>query len=236
MITLAKIIKFTRQLYPTGMAFRLPVGSNFYNLHAGLGVSEVDAVNAATAVLDQILPDNDNFTEADATAWETKLQIPFPTSGTSLEDRKAAILRKMRHPGDILPRQSAEYIQNQLITAGFTGLIVIQNKFSGVVDPIAFTGGLYTEHGAGTLHGDTTEHGAINDTVADGVVISQLKQEDEIIQTQTSISYRASFIICANPYPSKVNIPASREREFRELICKIKPAHMAAYLFVNYTT
>jgi len=134
-----KIIQLTKRLYPSGRAFRLPVDSTFLKLHEGLAESENRAFNSSLELLNQILPDNDNFTEDDATAWEIKLALAV-SPGTLLEDRKEAIIRKMRHPGNILPRQHYLYVQKQLQDAGFN-VFVHENKFATNLSSYATFGG-----------------------------------------------------------------------------------------------
>lgn len=113
-----KIINLTKRLYPTGRAFKLPAGSNFLKLHTGLAQSESRAYNDALSILHQILPDNAYYTAEDATVWEKKLQLPV-VEDTDLEVRKESILRRLRHPGNILARQHYLYVQKQLRDAGF---------------------------------------------------------------------------------------------------------------------
>ncbi len=122
-----RLIRLTKRLYPTGRAFKLPIGSNIFNLHRGLISSEKVAFDSALNILDEVLPDNDGFTEEDATAWELKLQLPT-TAGTTLEQRKESIIRKVRHPGNVLPRQSYRYVQQQLRAAGFPVTIHIHEN------------------------------------------------------------------------------------------------------------
>lgn len=232
----ATFIELTRQLYPTGLAFSVSRGTNYYALHEGLSMSESKALNDAIAVLFQVLPDNDNYTTEDATAWEEKLRIPIATPGVSLADRKAAILRKIRYPGDTIARQSAQFIESELNTAGFN-VKVIANKFNGEVDAIKVgTGGeLYNRFNIDTQFQAGTRFQKIAvDANATGVVISQLNQADENIKDQNRLSLRSCFIISGDPYPALANIPAAREREFRNLILTLKPAETHAFLFVNY--
>lgn len=231
-----KILKLTRELYPTGKAFRIREGTNIYALHDGLAESESDIFDNAKAIQNQVLPDNPFYTEDDAAAWEEKLQIPIAPTGVSLEDRKLAILRKLRYPGNVLARQSADFIEGELVTAGFN-VKVYENKFAGEVDFIKVGGGatIYTEFSNETEFGLQTVFQAVPvDETATGVVISQLDQADEDIIDQNEISFRSTFIICADPYPALADVPSAREREFRNLIMTLKPAHTHAFLFINY--
>jgi len=110
--------KLNKQLYPTGRAFEIPEGSVREKLDHGLMASEIRMHGTITGILDEILPDNANFTAEMATAWEQRLGL-ITNSAVSLDDRKAAIIRKMNHPGDIAARQSWDYLEQSLQLAGF---------------------------------------------------------------------------------------------------------------------
>src|SRR5688572_11845637 len=133
---LDKIKSLTKQLYPTGRVFKMPVGGFFEKLHNGLAESENRAYEDAVSILDSALPDNDKFTSADASSWEKRLGLITNTS-VSLDDRKLSIIRKMAHPGSVKGRQHYLYLQGQLQAAGFD-LNVYENRYTnnGLVDPI----------------------------------------------------------------------------------------------------
>lgn len=122
-----QIEKLTKQLYPSGRAFKMPKDGFFQKLHDSLNLSEARAYTDAKAILGSILPDTDNFTEEDAAMWEQKLGM-ITNESVSLADRKAAIFRKMNHPGTIKARQSTLYIEGQLQEAGFN-VQVHENRF-----------------------------------------------------------------------------------------------------------
>lgn len=129
---LERIKKLTRNLYPRGRAFKMPYGGVFDKLHNALSVSENEALQSAVSILDSILPDNDNFTALDAADWERRLGL-ITNESLSLEIRKAAIRRKMNHPGTISARQHYLYLQGQLQAAGFD-LYVFENRFPDYPD------------------------------------------------------------------------------------------------------
>jgi hypothetical protein len=132
-----KILTVTKRLYPTGRAFRMPVGGWSEKMHKGLITSEERAWNDAKSVLDSALPDNSNFTEQDATDWERRLGL-ITNPLVPLSDRKLAITRKINHPGTIKARQHYLYLQGQLRAAGFD-VYVFENRFSDGL------GGYYTK-------------------------------------------------------------------------------------------
>jgi hypothetical protein len=240
-----KILLLTRQLYPTGRAFRIPKDSTFEKWHKGLGVSEAQAFDDALSTLYAILPDNDNFTTGDATAWEKRLGL-ITDSSVSLADRKLAIKRKINHPGTIPARQNWEYMQDQLQAAGFD-VYVHENIFSDGMGgfetrtPFELLGdtasaivglwehGEFAEHGE-IEHGDFTGGSVYDDCVANYIDYTK----DEFFDTGDNL--RNTFII-SSAYPEFfADVEEIRREEFRQLILKIKPVQTVGFLFINYTT
>ena len=232
------LIKLSEQLYPKGRAFRMK--GNTKTLHTALAISEETAYNDAIGVLDGILPDNDNFTEDDATAWETRLGL-ITNSLVSLADRKLAIKRKMNYPGTILARQNYRYLEGQLQAAGFN-VYVYENKWddSGTYvtqSPDEVTGGSsgYIEFQHGDFqHGDQ-QHGSYYGDIVANSITSEGDANFDI-----GDNYRSTFYIGGN-VPANLGdigtfatVDANREMEFRELILKIKPVQTVALLLVNY--
>src|SRR6478736_6437530 len=127
MTYLSKIKKLTQKLFPTGRAFKMPVGGYFDLLTDALTESEARAYADALSTLDSALPDNNNFTESDATSWETRLGLPTNIS-IPLADRKLAIMRKMNHPGTVKARENYRFMESQLQAAGFD-VYVYENRF-----------------------------------------------------------------------------------------------------------
>ena len=130
-------------LYPIGRAFRFFSAKWLPRLHNALAKSEADAVSSAHAVMFTILPDNDNFTESDAAQWERRLGL-ISSTGATLEQRKAAIIRKYNHPGVIPGRQARVYMEGMLRMAGFE-VRVWRNKFNGAA--LSPDQKLATQHG-----------------------------------------------------------------------------------------
>jgi len=129
---LNSIRAITRQLYPTGRAFWIPTDGVKDRLHKAIGTVENQMYLDSVSVLDSILPDNDNFTIQDASDWEQRLGM-ITNNLVSLDDRKAAIIRKMNHPGDIKARQSRDYLENSLRLAGFD-VYVHENSLSQTIE------------------------------------------------------------------------------------------------------
>lgn len=228
------ILNLTQQLLPDGRAFRLPENGMLKEVYFALSLSENRAYNDALSVLDAILPDNADFTEDDATDWERRLGL-ITADGVTLEDRKKAIARKMNHPGTIAARQHYLYIQGQLQAAGFN-VYVFENRFPygggeyvtrSIFDIIGTTGIDIFQHGD-AQHGDAQHGGTYANIIANHI--------DEVRDRQFWITdnLRNTFFIGGTPLGSFANIPIERKAEFRQLILKLKPAHMIGYLLVNY--
>ncbi len=137
MSTLEKIKKLGKTLYPTGRAFKIPFEGVFDKLNSALSESETRAFDDAVSILDSALPDNDNFTTGDATDWERRLGL-ITNPAVPLSDRKLAIIRKIRHPGNIPARQNFLYLQGQLQDAGFD-VFVFENRFPSYLNGITWT-------------------------------------------------------------------------------------------------
>ena len=254
-----KLIKLTKQLYPKGRAFKLPESGWFYRLHKGLAASEGRAFSDGLAVLDSILPDNDNFTTQNATDWERRLGL-IDGTGVALADRKAAIRRKMNHPSNIKPRENWMFLESQLQLAGFR-VWVHENKFSDgaggyvAIDPsLALPAVNYGEYGQfqygqfeygdvfsyynnlftfaeyGEMEYGEMEYGGWN---YNNVVANYIPESLDA-NFNVGGSNRATFFICQQNFGVIANVDLSRKNEFRQLILKLKEVNTVAYLLVNY--
>lgn len=202
-------------------------------VNEALQLSEQRFVEFARSTLDSLIPDNDNFTIEDARMWEKKLGI-VTNELTSLSDRKAAIRRKMAHPGNMKYRQSAAYIEHQLQMAGFNVKVYENRFFEGgqwiTKTPEQILGLTPPQHGTDNQHSESLQHasGFIN-KVAN--YIDRTKDADFIIGD----NYRFTFFISSTTdLATPANIPASRELELRQLVLILKPLHTCAFLIVNY--
>jgi hypothetical protein len=215
------------QLYPTGRAFYKPKGGTFDLLHDAINLSFLRFVNDYKNLIDASIPDNENFTKEDASFLEYNYGLSDRT-GSNLEFRKAGLRRKIGHPNNIKARQSKSFIEDQLRLSGFD-VRVFENTLpyktpSEVAGTIVDT----TEHGGDTQHGNGTFHGGVTSQV-----IANKIDEDESYGVGANLW--ASFFICGQNLGENAVIPEIRRREFRELVLKLKPAHLAAYIFINFT-
>lgn len=231
-----QILKLTKQLYPTGRAFRIPFQGALDKLHNALSLSEERAWNDAVAIKYSILPDNANFTADDATDWERRLGMIY-SPAVPLADRKAAILRKMNHPGTIPARQHYLYLEYALQLAAFN-VYVYENRFALYPSGYETHNPLTVSSGVGayvTRHGPW-RHGQRRHGISYNPFNRVINHIDEALDAPFDVgsNLRSTFFIGGPTIGSFANVDINRKDEFRQLILRIKPAQTVAYLFINY--
>jgi len=200
----------------------MPYGGYFSALMTGLAQSEARFYDDALSTFDSILPDNNNFTEQDATRMERELGL-VSSSEVSLTDRKLAIIRKINHPGTIAARQHYLYVQGQLRAVGFD--VYVHENLSRT-NPFELVA-LNVQHGD-HQHGDVQHGGAILEKVANKIDAAS----DADFNAGTSFSNL--FYIGGEVLGTNADVDAEREAEFRELILRLKPQNQIAILLINY--
>lgn len=218
---LDSIMKLTLQLYPKGRVWWLSKDSVFNKLHSGLAYSEARALEEAHNLLESIIPDNDVFTETDATNWERALGLYYGQAN-SLDDRKQSITRAMAAPNNVLPKQNYRYFQQQLQLAGFN--VYVHENTSLIFPGSAIYGvGIF---GATVYNNTGYDYSLIGNEI------------DEAKEIQFSFDYiklRNTFFIGGEVFGTNAEVLATRKNEFRELILRIKPAQTVGILLINYT-
>jgi hypothetical protein len=224
------IRKLSRDLYPGGRAFKMPIDGILDQLHEALAESEGQAFNDALAIMDSLFADNPNFTTGDAEIWEGRLGL-ISNPLTPLVDRMAAINQKLNYPGTTAPRQHFQFIEDELNAAGFA-VKVYENNFGGVTqspEQILGTSLGASFHATTIQHATTQQHGGLySNKVANYI------EESKDAQFVIGGNYRSTFYISGTPITTFADILATRKDEFRQLILKLKPAQTMAFLFVNY--
>lgn len=230
-----KIFSLTKQLYPKGRAFKMPVGGDLEKLHLALRVSETQAFNDAKSILFDLLPDNDNFTSDDATDWEGRLGM-ITNTAVALSDRKLAIQRKLNYPGVNKARGSHLSIEEQLQAAGFN-VYVYENRFSNYPDgyitrdpvDVYGTSAIIQDLNHGEFnHGEENHGGIYNNIIANSIT------QAGDIGFDIGGNFRKTFFIGGTPIGTYADVPAEREEEFRQLILRLKPQQTVGFLFINY--
>jgi len=250
--TIQKFIEATKQLLPNGRAFRIPSGSVKEQVETGILESHVSAHDSAVEILDKILPDNDNFLAEDATRWEQRLGL-IDGTGVPLDDRKLAIRRKMNHPGDILARQSRDYIEQQLQDAGFDVYVFenipVSTPASVIVAAIPELGEMgepemgEIEMGSAYSYYPSLFVAPEMGEPEMGTMQMAGYQYNQLIVNHINEAndawyqigdYRTTFFICDDPVGTFADVPIERKNEFRQLVLRLKPVQSQAILFINY--
>ncbi len=232
-----KIVKLTSQLYPTGRAFRAPKDGDFELLKKALSRSEARLYDDARSTLDSLIPDNNNFTAEDATAWERRLGL-ITNTNVPLADRKLAIQRKLNHPGGILARQNYRFLERELRAAGFD-VYVYENRFPYgdgsyyTKTPEEFSIEPYPtvdiQYSPLVEYGEIEYGGQLYSNKVVNHVDEEIDDDFEVIDIFTS-----TFFIGYSPAGTWAHVDDSRKKEFRELILKIKPLQTVAFLLVHF--
>ena len=223
MSIIQKLKTLTVQLFPTGRAFKMPLDGDFQKLRDALAKSEQRFYQDATSLLDSALPDNDNFSANDATAWERRLGL-VSNSDVSLEDRKLAIKRKLNHPGGIRARQHYLFLERELRNAGFD--VYVHENLSRL-SPFTVMGSESGQLGDSQM-GDSQMGGINGDLVANKV----RRADDQGFDIGTG--YSNAFFIGGQAFGDSASVDADRETEFRQLILRVKPQNQIAFLLINY--
>ena len=201
-------------------------------LHLALNKSLIRLLDDSRLTLDSTLPDNENFTLEDCSLWEYRFGMTT-NSSLSLEQRMSAVLRRMARGRNVKARQSRLYLEYQLRLAGFD-VYVFENGFmeNGVLvykTPNEITGnsGLNVQHGNGLQHGIGVQHGNVGfDLIANS--------SDPNESFSVGSNSWATFFIGGQVLGQMAEVEQKREKEFRELVLKLKPAHLVSYIFVNF--
>lgn len=220
------LFDLVRQLYPTGRAWSYVKGGVFYNLHLSINRSLIRFIESCISFLDSHFPDNDNFNVDDCSLWEYRLGL-VTNPLLSVPVRRQAILRKMAFPSNIKARQSAIYMEHQLQLAGFN-VYVHENSYPyqtpGDIVAIALGN---TQHSDNIQHGGGTTHGSLGfDVIANLAVVDENYSVGGVLW--------ATFFIGGLNLGDVANVPQIRALEFKELVLKLKPAHLVAYTFIDY--
>lgn len=223
---LTKLFLLTERLYPTGRAFREPVGGLKEAVSKALSASEADLYNEAVGVLDEILADNENFNAEDAAVWERRLAIRA-NSATPLADRKLAILRKYASPGNIPARQHYLFLERELQNAGFD-VWVHENRPTAQNPSVYATASSIGQLGQKQL-GQFNIGSSNYDIVANYI---DLERDSTFV---IGTNFKCLFFVGGQVKGDAANVDADRREEFRQLILQVKPLHTVGVLLINYT-
>lgn len=215
-------------LYPTGRAFTMQKGGVADSLHVALNRSFIRLINSGSSVLDSSFPDNEDFNTDDCLLWEYRLGLRTNES-LSLQDRRDAIFRKMSRGQNVPARQGKDYIEYQLRVAGFDVYVHENTIPYRTPDDIVSGSSNIAQHGGGNQHGIGSQHGA---TPVQLIANSSEPNESFSVGSE---NLWASFFISGAVLGESAYVSPDREEEFRELVLMLKPAHLVAYTFINFT-
>jgi len=220
--------RLSQDLYPTGRAWYMPTDSYFEGLHKSINLAYTRLVNDAKDTIDSTLPDNDKFVEDDADLWEYRLGL-ITNSLVSLEDRRTAILRKLAYPANVQARQHPLYIESQLQDAGFNVYVHENIKPYKTPEDVVAISLTATQHGGITQHADSTQHGS-----GSFQVIANSLDPNEVFNIGGDENLWATFFIGGEALGDMADISSERQKEFRELVLKLKPAHLVVFTLINF--
>lgn len=209
-------------------------------------------------ILSQKFPDNPYFTADDAENHERVFGIT-PSEGSTLDQRKQVILARMSNDRNNEYQATRSYLEKVLRDSGFD-VYVHENRFpsesvpaqagtaisgidtvgGGVISDYPFEAiypdGSYTQICANNIRPEDDAdffepvRGTSCGYAESGVDTFGTDDEVDIYKTLPYIIF-----IGGATYPNPADIPASRIREFRDLILKSKETHILALLYVNLT-
>jgi len=227
----------SRQLFPEARAFKMPPGGIFDRLDSTLDKSMARGYNDALSVPGSMFPNSPTFTTDDAARMELDYGI-YSAPGTTLTDRKAAILQAMQYPGTVAPRCTAEYIQDQLRLAGFD-VYLYENRFpDGMGGYITKTPSEILGISAGRAYFNSINFNDADfneDWATSGItLVANYLEESKDAGFTISPNYRSTFYIAGAAITDFANVPAARKIEFRQLILQLKPQQTCGILFISF--
>jgi len=234
---LDKLMALVAQLYPKGRAFKMVVEGYRESLHRAIAIRKEVLLNDILSTFDSAIPDNANFTSGDASAWEKRLGMVTDTT-VDLEDRKAAIIRKMNYPGQYAARGHYLFLQEQLKKAGFA-VFVYENRFDDGLggyytkDPLSL-GGTGVSNQYGDFQYGDSQYGSYFDQIIANNLDAELDRGFDVGANLKSTFFIGGEKVGAEYSGEVADVPANREVEFRQLVLQLKPVQTIGYLFINY--
>lgn len=223
-------------LLPTGRAWRLyRTGNNknnMYKLFESIGVVKSTFYESCIGILNMLIPDNNNFTNEDATKWESIMLLE--TNISDLDTRRAIIHQRMSLKGNSRYKLSAKYIEKQLQNAGFDVYIHenrILNTTTGRYERSDWSGYITSvlyEHGM-VQHGEI-EHGQSKNIGILANYIDAQKDESFLVGN----NWGSIFIVGGQTLGTRATIDVTKELAFRKLLLQIKPLNTVGILLIDF--
>jgi len=221
-------LQLNNDLYPTGRVWQNFDASILKTLHQALNASFIRLVEDSVATINSTFPDTELFNEDDVLLWEYRLGL-ITNTNIDLDIRREAVLRKLAFPNNIQPRQSRIYIEHQLQLAGFDVLVLENSPPYRTPDDVLGDVPGEIQHADDIQHGDNTQSGGANfEVIANSIEPGEnfaIGGDDKLYATFFIVRLVAGIMTAID-----TEVPQSREREFRELVLKLKPASTVAYI------
>lgn len=215
-----------KTLYPTGSAFKVIQGSNREKIHDSIHTTYDDMQTTVESFLNGLFSDNNDITNEELSFLEWVYGVYYKDV-VSGQERKQRVLDKIRYPNGKLYRQSAAYIQSVLNEFGFD--VNVYENTDGVIPSFLFSDE-HLRHSFDVQHGFNTQHGVLSLNV----IANSVEPNESILINDSGIW--ATFFISGNSIEEPADILLTREREFRQLVLKLKPAHTVAILNIAFTS
>lgn len=203
-----------KDLYPTGRALKCAVGSNKEKIHESIHLLFEGLEDSIKTFINSLFPDNDTITNQELSFLEFIYGVYYKDN-VSDNIRKERILDKIKYTKPHVYRQSLIYIQEVLNQRGFD--VTIVDNLNEI--PSEAINNNNIQHSLNVLHGETTQHGKIGiNVIANNLDINETILISELDQNK--------------PFYIYIETPIASDRlvEFRELVLRIKPAHLVAVI------
>lgn len=200
-----------KQLYPDGSAFLTTEDTNRSKIHKSIDYICDDYLEQLKSLVSSALA-KDGIDEQEISFLENRYGVYF-TDGLSLEERINRVRLRMTYPNRVVNRSSAAWIEYVLRSFGFD-VSVYENDG---ISPEVLQAFKETQYGS-SKYGSSNYGGFIYNIIGNSMF------EGERYNFGGNL-WATFFIRIVTP------IDSSRVREFRELVLKLKPAHLCAILF-----
>lgn len=198
-----------KQLYPNGHAFNVSENTNRAKIHNSTNVVYNDYLDQLKSLVNSALAKD--VIDEDEIAFLENIYGVYFVDGLTFEERLNRVRLRMTYPNGIVNRSSAAWIEHVLMSFGFD-VRIIENNGEIPPQPSILS---RTQYG-------TTNYGLNNNLNGFKYnVIANSMFENEIYSFGGKL-WATFFINIITPIePERIN-------EFRELVLKLKPAHLCA--------
>ncbi len=200
-----------KQLYPNGHAFNVSDNTNRFSVHESIDEALNGFISQLASLVNGAIPDSMDLDEKEVELLEDKYGVYF-VEGLTLMQRIERIRLKMTYPNRVVNRSSAAWIQHVLNTFGFK-VSIYENEG---INPSLVSDFISNQYGR-SMYGASSFGGYQYNVIANSMFRGE--------KYNFGGNLWATFFIRINE-----PIESSRVSEFRELVLKLKPAHLCAII------